>query len=476
MLKFIKKATSALLASIMCIPAGIVNVTSAAQSNPDGSYTVTLTDTENGLIQFSEESMANSSASQEGYQMMHINDDGEMEQVENDGSLWAFKEGDTVEIECIPDDGYYVESLTLKDSESGNELAKKDTLNNVFSFEMPAKNLSVEAKFSSTAVIDINNTKSKSSDEIEYHDITEDIENEDLSISTQEINETVSDLISENYIKSHLNPKYVTVDSDDIRMANVLLVKNTIFDGQYVEENDTIDSIMGSVENGTKDMDANAQKFIAQLESHVVVYDFNASSDYYVAYANTLMKDSSYTVQDLCVAINNNDGIVIENGYVYDEETGLLYIPKDLYKSKDEKDKDIFLYLQIQFMQVFNHKGRKNDGSIPDGMTSGVNSISVDEEEEQIELSSYNQEIFAMQTDIQADKGMDPDNLNVLVNGLPADKDAYTYDPETGEMTIEGSPASITSVEVTEGENSLSDELLDFIDKTDIPQFPNLYR
>lgn len=233
---------------------------------------------------------------------------------------------------------------------------------------------------------------------------------------------------------------------------------------------------MGSVENGTKDMDINAQKFIAQLESHVVVYDLNASSDYYVAYANTMIKDSAYTVQDLCVAINNNDGIVIENGCVYDEETGLLYIPKDLYKSKDEKEKDIFLYLQIQFMQVFNHKSRKNDGSIPDGMTSGVNSISVDEEEEQIELSSYNQEIFAMQTDIQVDKGMDPDNLNVLVNGLPADKDAYTYDPETGDMTIQGSPASITSVEVTEGESSLSDELLDFIYKTDIPQFPNLYR
>ena len=97
MLKFIKKATSALLASLMCIPAGIVNITSAAQSNPDGSYTVTLADTENGLIQFSEESMANSSASQDGYQMMHINDDGEMEQIENDGSIWAFKEGDTVE-------------------------------------------------------------------------------------------------------------------------------------------------------------------------------------------------------------------------------------------------------------------------------------------------------------------------------------------------------------------------------------------
>lgn len=233
---------------------------------------------------------------------------------------------------------------------------------------------------------------------------------------------------------------------------------------------------MGNIETGNKDMDENAQKFIAQLESYVVVYDFNASSDYYVAYANTMIKDSAYTVQDLCVAINSTEGIVVENGYVYDEETGLLYLPKDLYKVEGEENKEILIYLQVQFMQVFNHKGRKNDGSIPDGMTSGVNSISVDEEEGQIELSSYNQEIFAMQTDIQVEKGMDSENLNVLVNGLPADKDVYTYDPKTGNMTIQGSPASMTSVEVTEGESSLSDELLDFIDKTDIPQFPNLYR
>ena len=47
MIKFLKKATSALLATLMCIPAGIVNVSHAVESNSDGSYTVTLTDTEN---------------------------------------------------------------------------------------------------------------------------------------------------------------------------------------------------------------------------------------------------------------------------------------------------------------------------------------------------------------------------------------------------------------------------------------------
>ena len=45
MIKFLKKATSALLASLMCVPAGIVNVSHAVESNSDGNYTVTLTDT-----------------------------------------------------------------------------------------------------------------------------------------------------------------------------------------------------------------------------------------------------------------------------------------------------------------------------------------------------------------------------------------------------------------------------------------------
>lgn len=248
MFKFIKKATSALLASIMCIPAGIVNVSHAVASNPDGSYTVMLTDTENGLIQFSESSMNNSTASQDGYQMIQIGDDGEMEQIENDGSLWAFNSGDNVEIECIPDEGYYVETLSLKDSETGKTLSQTDTVDNVFSFEMPEKNISVEAIFSSTATINIKDgEKSKSSDGIEYHDIVE-----DMDISKEEVEEVVADVITESYIKSNLDEKYATV-GDKISLANILVVKNSIFDGAYVEEDDTIDSIMGSIENNDKD-------------------------------------------------------------------------------------------------------------------------------------------------------------------------------------------------------------------------------
>lgn len=457
MIKFLKKATSALLASVMCIPTGIVNITNAEINNPDGSYTVTLSDTENGLMQFSEESMNNSTASQDGYQMMQMDENGEMQQIENDGSLWAFSEGDTVEIECIPDNGYYVESLTLKDSETGSQLAKKDTVNNVFSFEMPAKNLSVEVVFSSTATINIKDDKdTKKSDGIEYHDIVE-----DMDISKEEVEEVVADVITESYIKSNLDEKYITV-GDKIRMANALLVKNSIFDGAYIQDGDTIDSIMGSIESGDKDFEENVKKFISQLDAYVIVYDLNPDSNYYVSLANTMIRDSSYTVQDFAVAANNLDG---ENahGCIYDERTGLLYIPKDLYESKEEQGKDIFMHLQIQFMQIYNKTSKNSTES----MTSKVHMVSVDEKDEQIELASSEQKIFSMKTDVVVDKGMDPENLNVLVNGLPASEDSYTYNPGTGELSMEVSPSSVNSVEVTEGKESLSDELLDFMDKTE---------
>lgn len=376
MFKFIKKATSALLASIMCIPAGIVNVSHAVASNPDGSYTVTLTDTENGLIQFSEQSMNDSTASQDGYQMMHISDDGEMEQIENDGSLWAFKAGDNVEIECIPDEGYYVESLSLKDSETGKELSKKDAVDNMFSFSMPEKNISVEVAFSSTATINIeDNGKSKSSDEIEYHDIIE-----DMDISKEEVEEVVSDVITESYIKSNINEKYIKL-GDKVALVNMLLIKHSIFDGQFVENGDTIDSIMSVIEDtdsDMKDVQANMQKFMSQLDAYAMVYDLDKDSKYYVSYANNMMRDMAYTVQDFAVARNNDLGESVD-GCIYEEETGLLYIPKKLYEAEGGMVK--FMDIQIQFMQVFNKVSRNSE----EPMTSEVHMVSVDEKEEQIE-------------------------------------------------------------------------------------------
>ena len=87
MVKLLKKAVSAFLASIMCLPAGLVNIASAEETDTNTVTTVTLADTENGLMQFSEECMDASTANQDGYHMVQVGEDGQMKQIENDGSI-----------------------------------------------------------------------------------------------------------------------------------------------------------------------------------------------------------------------------------------------------------------------------------------------------------------------------------------------------------------------------------------------------
>ena len=72
MIKFIKKAVSAFLASVMCIPAGVVNIAAAEENDANTVTTVTLSDTENGLMQFSQECMDASTANQDGYHMVQM--------------------------------------------------------------------------------------------------------------------------------------------------------------------------------------------------------------------------------------------------------------------------------------------------------------------------------------------------------------------------------------------------------------------
>ncbi|MCM1259253.1 MAG: hypothetical protein NC307_15610 [Roseburia sp.] len=250
-------------------------------------------------MQFTDDCLIGSTASQEGYQMVQIDENGELVEIENDGTIWAFRKGDQVEIELIPDDGYQVSSFTIKDMNTEKVLAQKETSDNFFQFVMPAKNVVIAATFSDGSIssIPIVDEGKSNKEDIEYQDITETGE-----ISKAEVEEVITDVITENYIKSHLNEEYVTV-GENIQLANVLLVKNTMFDGKYVEDDDTIDSIMYSIQEGDENVEANLMKVLGQVPAYTMVYDLNSESDYYVTYANTMMKDEDYTVQDVAFTI-----------------------------------------------------------------------------------------------------------------------------------------------------------------------------
>ena len=465
MIKFLKKAVSAFLATVMCIPAGIVNIASAEESDTNTVTTVTLADTENGLMQFSQECMDASTANQDGYHMVQVGEDGELDQVENDGSIWAFNAGDQVEVELLPIEGYNVKNFTIKSADTGDVMAHKDTMDNVFSFTMPSQSLTVEAQFSNSSTVEIVPGEELSGSgkldvETKYHDITETAE-----VSQEEVEEVIFDLATESYIKANLNPAYMTVNGKGAPV-DALSVKHTLFDGRYVEPGDTIDSIMNSIEaENDPDYEKNEMKVISQVGALSYVYDFDKNSDYYVTYANTMIKDEEYKVQDWAFAYNDFNGRSLD-GCIYDNETGLLYLPKALYDQLNEEEGGeglAMMSLQVQFMQVYYDKDTMEgltETEVPD-MQSDVCTVGVNEDESAIDVNTDTQDIFSLETTTTVNTGMDTENLNVAVNGMIVPDEVYEYDPGTGSLTVGMSPASVVSVEAWEGEKTVQEQLID---------------
>ena len=445
----------------MCIPAGIVNIANAEENDTDTVTTVTLSDTDNGIMQFSQECIDASTADQDGYHMVQVGEDGELDQIENDGSIWAFNAGDKVEVELVPDDEYNVKSFTIKDSNSGDVMAHKETMDNVFSFTMPNQSLTVEAVFSSSSTVEIVEELTNGGEldvESKYHDITESAE-----ITQEEVEEVIFDLATESYIKANLNPAYMTVNGKGAPV-DILPVKQTLYDGKYVEPGDTIDSIMDSIEADDENADENLMKFLGQVQATTYIYDFDENSDYYVTYANTMQKDEGYTVQDWQFAYNDLSGRALD-GCVYDNATGLLYIPKQLYSqlNKEENNELAISSMQVQFMQVYHdndNMARTTEEDIPE-MQSSVYTIGVDDNGESIDVSTGTQDIFSLETTTTVEAGMNPENLSVSVNGVIMPEDSYDYDPDTGNIEIGMSSAAVVSVEAWENGETLKDQLVD---------------
>ena len=223
---------------------------------------------------------------------------------------------------------------------------------------------------------------------------------------------------------------------------------------------------MNSIEaENDPDYEKNEMKVISQVGALSYVYDFDENSDYYVTYANTMIKDEEYKVQDWAFAYNDFSGRSLD-GCIYDNETGLLYIQKALYDQLNEEEGGeglAMMSLQVQFMQVYYDKDTMEgltETEVPD-MQSDVCTVDVNEDESAIDVNTDTQDIFSLETTTTVSAGMDARNLNVAVNGMIVPDEVYEYDPGTGSLTVEMSPASVVSVEVWEGEKTVQEQLID---------------
>lgn len=261
---------------------------------------------------------------------------------------------------------------------------------------------------------------------------------ESYGIDRKEVRNAQTDAIYEAYIKEESDPSYARAD-DSFRLANAIVVKQSLYDGNYVEDEEDIDSIMGGIEEG---LDEECRKFITQLSDIAAVYDLSEGSDYYVAYINTMLADELSQVQDVAFAVNDNNGELVE-GCIYDEETGLAYLPKELFL--DEDGTEILLHLQVQLMQVMH------DYDAEESMHSEV-LVSTDNTKKIQSAETVSADVFDFETTVQTEAGLNEEQMTVSVNGIPTED--YTYDSENGTMTLYQTSATIQSISVSEQQTS----------------------
>lgn len=251
------------------------------------------------------------------------------------------------------------------------------------------------------------------------------------------------DPVSAEYIKNNLDTAYTSLNM--MRLDQVLVVKNTLVEAEGIAENETIDSFF--LREDTGDL------FITTIPSTIALYNLDTNSDYYVGLGNTMLNDSTAEVKDHIFAINNNNAEVVNDRCHYDPETGLVYISKDLFGNTAGN-------VQVQFLQAVSQSTAK--------LSSEVNYTTTDSRT--VKEGSRNVDSFNFETNVKTEKDLDKTELTVSVNGLPTSN--YSYDSESGVITIPQSSTAVQSLNVDVDKKSPIAKLADkFLNITNVEAF-----
>ena len=166
-----------------------------------------------------------------------------------------------------------------------------------------------------------------------------------------------------------------------------------------------------------------------------------------------MLNDSTAEVKDQIFAINNNNAEVVNDRCHYDAETGLVYISKDLFGNTAGN-------VQVQFLQAVSQSTAK--------LSSEVNYTTTDSRT--VKEGSRNVDSFDFETNVKTEKDLDKTELTVSVNGLPTSN--YSYDSESGVITIPQSSTAVQSVNVDVDKKSPIAKLADkFLNITNVEAF-----
>ena len=245
----------------------------------------------------------------------------------------------------------------------------------------------------------------------------------------------------EDYIRKNADAKYVG-KSDNLARADVLTVTTSVVDGSKLPDA-TLDSLWAD-DNGdgfSEHWDA----LMSQAVSHAVLFEADPDSDYYVGWAGADITDAKLT--DWGAAENNADA-KMRDGFIVDDATGLVYVPKS-YTEKDDSGKPMVASSRIQLLYTAkdaNAEATFDFGATSDGVSgdvSGKGKVTVPATSPTTEVVIAN--------DGEARKAVNGRTIDsVTVNGIEytPDMGMWQYDSETGALEFAMAPAGIHAMSV----------------------------
>lgn len=250
----------------------------------------------------------------------------------------------------------------------------------------------------------------------------------------------------ESYIRDHADAQYVG-EGDELTRADVLTVTTSVVDGSKLPDA-TLDKLWADEDGDgfSEHWDA----LLSQPVSHAVLFEVDPDADYYVGWAGADISGAKLT--DWGASENNADAKMRE-GFIVDEATGLVYVPKS-YTELNDKGEPMVASSRIQLVYtvegesaeaVFDFNSTATDVR---GDVAGKGKVS-------LPVTAASTKVTLATDDVALDSLTGRTIDSVTVNGIEytPDMGMWQYNADTGSLEFAMAPAGIHAMNVKMSDN-----------------------
>ena len=331
----------------------------------------------------------------------------------------AVKVGTDVTVNVTPDEGYFSDGITVfKDEEDGIAVDVKDG----------KATFTVEGDTIVTSTFYANGTPGSA------------------PFKAVDVDEGKAFTSIEGFIREHADAQYVG-EGDELTRADVLTVTTSVVDGGKLPDA-TLDKLWADEDGDgfSEHWDA----LLSQPVSHAVLFEVDPDADYYVGWAGADISGAKLT--DWGASENNADAKMRE-GFIVDEATGLVYVPKS-YTELNDKGEPMVASSRIQLVYTVENESAEAafdfNSTVNDvrGDVAGKGKVS-------LPVTAASTKV-TLATDDEALESLTGRTIDsVTVNGIEytPDMGMWQYDADTGSLEFAMAPAGIHAMNVKMSDN-----------------------